>query len=854
MIAEGRTPGLSSAEAASRLERNGFNQLPPAERQSASARFARQLVHFFAIMLWVAGGLAFVAGLPQLGGAIFVVIVLNAIFAFAQEGRANHAADRLRSLLPRRVTVRRDGQATEIVAAEIVIGDTLLLAAGDRIPADATVWSSRTMQVDTSVLTGESEPTFVVSGADVYAGTFVIEGEAEAVVTSVGSATRFAAIASLTTETERPVTPLTLELRRVVHVVAAIAVGVGSAFFVLSWLLGNSASDGFVFAVGVTVALVPEALLPTVTLSLAWGAEQMAKRDVLVRSLEAVQTLGSTTFICTDKTGTLTQNRMAVVEAWTPTGSLRMAGSGYELDGTFELSDPFARAAIDNLARRGSRCSTGRTVLIDGEWQTRGDPMEAAISVLARRLGLDVDGDDAACPIEQRFPFDPRRRRMSVVVDNEIIVKGAPDSVLSLCASNVDVSTIIESFTARGLRVLAVAGRPVGTKPPASAQDAEVDLVLYGLLALHDPPRSDVGEALRKCRRAGMRVAMITGDHPATATAIANQVGLRRSDDLVVLGADLPRDEQMLGALVDRDGIVIARVSPEDKQRIARALRARGHVVAMTGDGVNDGPALHAANIGIAMGRSGTDVAREAADLVLLDDNFSSIIAAVEQGRATFVNMRRFLTYHLTDNVAEVTPFVVWVLSGGRFPLALGVLQILALDIGTDTLSAVSLGAEPAAAHLLEGPPVSGRLLNHTVAWRAFGVLGPTETIMSMTAFVVSMWVAGWRPGATFPEGHVLASASGAAFIAVVIGQIANVFACRSSTVWPGALGWTTNRFVVPAALAGLIFSLLLLFIGPIADALKHANPPLAGWAAALAAAPVVLAVDGIDKRHRARK
>ena len=320
----------------------------------------------------------------------------------------------------------------------------------------------------------------------------------------------------------------------------------------------------------------------------------------------------------------------------------------------------------------------------------------------------------------------------------------------------------------------------------------------------------------------------------------------------MLVGADLPANDRVLAAVLDHDGIVVARVSPEDKVRIARALRSRGHVVAMTGDGVNDAPALHEADIGVAMGRSGTDVAREAADLVLLDDAFASIVAGIEQGRATFVNVRRFLTYHLTDNVAELTPFVVWALSGGQFPLALGVLQILAIDIGTDTLSAVALGAEPPARHLLERAPVSGRLMNATVLRRAFGLLGPLIAALSMLAFLVSMAAAGWRPGGPFPTGPDLLAASGAAFMTVVLGQKANVFACRSSSQWPGALGWTTNRLLIPAASIELAFSFVVLLVTPIALVLGHASPPAVGWAVALLTAGLVLAVDALDKRLRA--
>jgi magnesium-transporting ATPase (P-type) len=845
------TSGLTSAEASTRLAADGPNRLPPPPRPSIARRFLDQLLHFFALMLWVAAVLAFVAGLPELGVAIIAVVVLNAVFAYTQESRADRAAERLRALLPERVTVRRDGRRTMVDASEVVTGDVLVLEAGDRVAADAVLVLANRSMVDTSLLTGESAALGVSAGEPLFAGTFLVSGEAEAEVTATGTRTRLAEIARLTTLTAKPISPLTRELHRVVRTVALIAVGVGGAFFGLALLLGDTASDGFVFAIGVTVALVPEALLPTVTLSLAWGAEQMAHRKVLVRGLDAVETLGSTTFICTDKTGTLTRNEMAVVEVWTPAGTVVVDGLGYEPTGSVVASPPEAGTAVERLGLAGVRCSVGYAYLAEGAWRAHGDPTEAALDVFARRVGIDVDADRSAHAIRARFPFDPQTRRMSVIVDGEVATKGAPDGVLPLCADGEIALAAVEALTAKGLRVLAVAGRHVGERVPATADEAETDLDLYGLIGMEDPPRLDVAEAIESCRRAGIKVAMITGDHPATAAAIADQVGLRAEHGVVVSGADLPADDQVLGGLVDRDGIVVARVSPEQKLRIARALRARGHVVAMTGDGVNDGPALHEADIGIAMGQSGTDVAREAADLVLLDDHFASIVAGVEQGRATFANVRRFLTYHLTDNVAEVTPFVVWALSGGRFPLALGVLQILALDLGTDTLSAVALGAEPPARHLLDDPPVSGRLLNRTVVRRAFGLLGPTVAVAAMVAFLLSFVAAGWRPGNPFPEGHALFAASGAAFMTVVIAQTANAFACRSSTRWPGALGWTTNRLLIPAASIELTFSFVVLFVEPIADELGHANPPLVGWVVAVLSAGALLAVDAIDKRWR---
>ena len=837
--------GLTSAEAAARLARDGPNSLPAPARRSAPAALARQLVHFFALMLWAASALALVGGLPQLSVAIAVVVVLNAVFSFVQERRADRAAERLRQLLPRQVGVRRDGVRTRIHSEQVVVGDVLLLEAGDRVPADATVLRADGVMIDASMLTGESASSSAGPQDPVHAGTFVVEGDGEALVTATGGATELAAIARMTTETESPRSPLTAELHRVVRVIAIIAVVVGGGFFLLTLLLGSSAQEGFLLGVGVTVALVPEALLPTVTLALAWGSEQMAHRQVLVRNLEAVETLGSTTYICTDKTGTITSNRMSVVEVWTPGGTTTVPGAGWDPAAAFEVP-PSQVASLVPLAAAAARCSSGHLVR-DGEgWRPRGDPMEVALDVLARRLGVDTDAGRDPTSVVARFAFDPRRRRMSVVTPDEVLVKGAPDAVLPVCGEAAGAQAAMDDMAARGLRVLAVARRGV-TAPPGSWQQAEVDLELLGLMALEDPPREGVVEALESCRRAGVAVAMITGDHPATASAIATEVGLHLPGAPVLVGDQLPEDQEQLAALLDRDGLVVARVSPEQKLAIAGALRSRGHVVAMTGDGVNDGPALREADIGIAMGASGTDVAREAADLVLLDDHFASIVGGIEQGRATFLNVRRFLTYHLTDNVAELTPFVVWALSGGSIPLALGVLQILALDIGTDTFSAVALGAEPPRADVLRRPPITGRLLDRTVIRRAFLTLGPVVAAVSMAAFFVSYAVAGWSPGEAFPAGAT-AAASGATFMAVVFGQAANAFACRSASRSPGTLGWTSNRLLVGAVATGVAISLLLLVVPVVAEQLGHEPPPLGGWLVALSAAPAVLGVDALAK------
>jgi magnesium-transporting ATPase (P-type) len=431
-----------------------------------------------------------------------------------------------------------------------------------------------------------------------------------------------------------------------------------------------------------------------------------------------------------------------------------------------------------------------------------------------------------------------------------VLVKGGPDAIFSISQMPAEAREQVGALANRGLRVLAVASRPVSPGETLdSAAQAERDLVLLGLIGLEDPPRPGTRDALAACRRAGIQVAMVTGDHPATAMAIAREVGLYVSDDLVVIGEDLPDDEGELGEVVDHDGLVVARVSPEDKLRIARALRNRGHVVAMTGDGVNDAPALREAAIGIAMGKSGTDVAREAADLVLLDDEFATIVAAVEQGRSTFSNIRRFLTYHLTDNVAELAPFVVWALSGGTVPLAIGVLQVLALDIGTDVLPALALGAELPGAHVLEQPISRRHLIDRRIFARAFGVLGPIEACVSLAAFLTAFVVSGWSPGESFPAGSTLLAASGAAFTAIVLGQVANAFACRSTIRPAWRLRRARNPLLLWATAVELALLVIFLFVPPLADLLDQAPPPWPAFLVAVAAMPAVLLADALQKR-----
>lgn len=855
--------GLSTKEAQSLLARHGPNRIPGVVSTPAWRRFLREFTHFFAALLWGAAALAFIAGMPQLGVAVVAVVLINGVFSYVQEERAEHAAAKLRALLPSQVRVRRDGHPVRLDAADLVPGDVVILAAGDRIPADLQFGVTSSCTVDESMLTGESEAVTKEPTDAGIGGTFLTNGEAEGIVTATGQRTRLAEIAALTATVQPPPSPLTMELRRIVRTIAAVALGVGLLFFLISAFIGISWQNAFLFAIGVSVALIPEGLLPTVTLSLAMGAQRMARRKALVRHLQAVETLGSTTFICTDKTGTLTQNRMSAVQVWTPEGTVTVAGKGYEPIASVAGSER-AIARAGTVSAAAALASRGTITVHDGEWQPEGDPMEAALDALLHRLVSPAERPDRASAI--RFGFSPGRRRESVIVGTTVSMKGAPEAVLPLCVpadrnrapGTADVEQQIQLMAGQGLRLLAVAGRSLSAaeiqdlaEGSMTADHAESGVTLLGLIGLHDPPRPSVAQALRTAREAGVKVAMVTGDHPSTAAAIGREVGLILADERVFEGADLPDDEKALGALLDHDGVVISRVSPEQKLRVARALQGRGHVVAMTGDGVNDGPALQEADVGVAMGISGTDVAREAADLVLLDDDFATIVAAIEQGRATYANIRRFLTYHLTDNVAELTPFVIWAFSGGSFPLALGVLQILFLDIGTDLLPALALGAEPPGKGVMKRPPERRHLMDGALLVRVFALLGPVEALVGMTAFVVVLRAGGWSLGGPLPTGSVLLSASGAAFAAVVLGQMANAYACRSSTRPPWGLGWFTNRLLVWSVL--FEFAALAVFLGaePVAALLGHALPPLPGWGVAMLAIPAVLGADYLYKSLR---
>jgi len=842
--------GLSSREAARRLTQYGPNELGRRGGRRWPRELARQFTHPLALLLVAAAGLAWIAGIIPVAIAIAVVILINAAFAFAQEMQAERAVEALAQFIPAQASVLRDGRHQVIEARELVPGDLLLIEEGERISADARLLSGG-IEVDTSTLTGESIPVFraadltdhgvpLLQARDiVFSGTICTAGEAHGLVFATGMHTELGRIAALSERVTIEESPLDSQVRRVAWLIALIAAVSGIAFIpVATFGAGLSLSLAVVFAVGLIVGNVPEGLLPVITLALAVGVRDLVSRGAVVKRLSAVETLGSTTVICTDKTGTLTENRMQVRGAWTAGGMLDTAAA----------AEVRSSAAL-RMARVAAACSNAE---LDTPSGSVGDPTELALLQFARDQGIALDPGERDAHRRRQFHFDPVLKRMSTVDARDgtlwVDCKGAPEEVLPSCTmilgadgeeQRLDaqerraVLHALDEFTQRGLRVLGIADRRLdpGADAPEQREQAERDLCFLGLVAMLDPPRAEVAGAVAACHRAGIRIVVITGDHPVTGAAVARQVGIGDESSPVVTGEELERisDAQLDTLLRGEKEIVFARASPEAKLRIAEALQAEGEVVAMTGDGVNDAPALRRADIGVSMGRSGTDVAREASTMVLTDDNFATIVAAVEGGRRVYDNIRKFILYIFAHATPEVTPFLVFALSGGKIPLPLPVLQLLAFDVGTETLPALALGREPGEPGLMERPPRprSEGVIRPPMLLRAWLFLGVICAALQMAGFFFVLHRAGWHLGAPTGSGHPLHHAYLAAttmtFYGMIMGQIGTAFAARTDRASLRSVGVLSN----PLLLWGIAFELglaaLLIYAPPFQSLLATA-------------------------------
>ncbi|MFN7928270.1 MAG: cation-transporting P-type ATPase [Blastocatellia bacterium] len=883
--------GLDEAQVRPRQAQYGANRLPRAVKRHWMQEFVANFVHLFALLLWAGAVLAWIAQMPELAWAIIAVILINGCFSFWQEYQAERAAEALAALLPQQVLVRRSGKERLVPAADIVPGDILMLTEGAAVAADARVIKTERLRVDNSSLTGESRPvprrvnavqlteaTNVSWPNLVFAGTSVTSGCGEAVVFATGAATEFGRIASLTNlQAERP-GPLQLELQKVTRLVTMLAVGFGVLFFVVGKSLGGlSFAESFLFGIGIIVANVPEGLLPTLTLSLAMGVRRMARRNALVKRLSAVETLGATTVILTDKTGTLTENQMTVRELWSGGAGYQISGIGYESTGAIQPLDASIHDTppVTDLLKIAALCCDARVVAAEkGPVQVLGDPTEGAILVAAAKAGMPAEVL-AEWPRVTELPFDSVRKRMTTIqrINGAAVacVKGAPSEVFAHCsrlywqgeavpfaaAQRQAAEAAHDQLARRGLRVLAVATRKVDPAQHEGngwqVEEVECDLTLLGLLAMEDPPRPAVPSAIAACRQAGVRVVMMTGDHGLTAAAIGREIGLHHSHPLIVTGAELDKtNDAQLHLLLAQPNVLFARVTPEHKLRLVEMLQQRGEVVAVTGDGVNDAPALKRADIGVAMGVVGTDVAREAADMVLTDDNFASIVAAIEEGRAVYDNIRKFVTYIFASNIPEAIPFIAFILF--RIPLPLTVMQILAVDLGTDLVPALALGMEAPESDVMRRPPRSRqeRLLNLATLLRAYAWLGMMEAVLSLSGFFFVYWLAGQ---ALTASGNVYVTATTMTLAGIVACQIGNVFACRSErqSVWQR--GFTSNRAVLLGIAVEVLLLLALMYVPALATAFGLTGLSWQHWCLLASFGPVLLLLEELRKRFlRARR
>lgn len=900
--------GLSEEEVIVRQGIYGKNEIQKAKTKPLWLRFLGNFVHLMALLLWVGGIIGFIAQLPEIGIAIWLVNIINGVFSFFQEYRAEKATEALQHLLPSYNRVIRDGLEKKVLSEDLVPGDIIVFEEGDRLSTDARLIEENELTIDQSTLSGESHPIRktkeAVLRADltltempnlVFAGTTVASGSGKAVIYATGMDTEFGKIAHLTQTVGDELSPLQKELSQVTKYVSVFAVSIGVVFFVLAiFLAGVNLFEGFIFSLGMIVAFIPEGMLPTVTLSLAMGVQRMARKNALIKRLSAVETLGSTTVICTDKTGTLTQNEMTVTDVWMVDQRYRVEGIGYNPQGEFHLlnsSMPHSEGQTDLLKKDldlllGSAyyCNNSRLIPAekpDGVWKILGDPTEAAVRVASIKGGLSsLDDEDAMIRIRE-LAFDSHRKRMSTINRNGkqlfSFTKGAPKEVLSVCthyrrggetlpldpATAESIVKANDAFARKGLRVLAFAFRELTEQDSVrsmtrsySIENVEKNMVFLGLMAMMDPPRPQVAQAIQECHSAGIRIIMITGDYGLTAESIAHNIGILNSPNpKVISGTDLDQmDDQQLKDILPEE-VIFARVAPEHKLRVVTALKEMGEIVAVTGDGVNDAPALKKADIGISMGITGTDVAKEAADVILADDNFASIIYAVEEGRAVYSNIQRFLVYIFTSNMAEAVPFILFLFSHGAIPLPLTVMQVLTIDLGTDMLPAIGLGAELPEPNTMKRPPRPRNqpLLSMGLLSKALLYYGLLEALVSISAYFFLNWLNGWPQVALASEGSIYRMATTMALAGVVMAQVANVLNCRSNTASIFQLGLFTNKIVLWGVL--LEFGLLMALVyAPFLHPVFNTAPlGLKEWAFLLLCIPFVLFIDEFRKLVKRR-
>ncbi len=855
-----RIEGLGNAETEERLRELGPNSIEIPEKGKWIKNIIKQFTNFFTILLFIAAGMCFIAesvepgnSMNVLGWALFFVAFVNAAFSFLQEYRAEKAMEELKKFLPQKVRVRRNSVMQEIDVSSVVTGDILILAEGDRVPADARVFLSESLIASNAALTGEFKPIFLSANSSdttlleskniAFTGSTILGGAGEAAVFATGLRTEFGKIAHLSHHVQRPMSPLEIETNRMIRILTIIAVSMGIFFFLYGVFSGRSVWMNLVFMLGIIVANVPEGLLPTFTLSLAMGSLRMAKKNVLVKGLNAIEALGAVHVIATDKTGTLTQNHLRVVA----TTDFR----GEPLDGT-------QKTDLMNLALLASKTEKSPVGY-------SGDPLDVAIAEFRDEcIGNAVPESFHKL---QYFPFDTAKRRAAFAGKTSsgyiFSVKGAWESLRPFVShfgsesagenEKKTVDAAVAQMASQGLRVIAVAARESDVAF-SSQEEWETNLFIAGLIGVEDPLREEVPSAVQKCHRAGIDVLLITGDHPDTALAIAQKAGIVRENipEPVIHGRDLEKmRESELAEKISNGSCVFARTTPEQKMKIVSALKQMDKVVAMTGDGVNDSPALRAADVGIAMGKSGTDVARQSAQMILLDDNFASIVAGIEEGRTVFANIRKFTNYVLVSNGPEIVPYILYIIF--PVPLALNIIHILSIDLGTDILPSMALGSEKPDPEIMQQPPrkrEKSALLTWPLVAHSYLFLGLIEAVWSLFLFFLVLLQGGWQYGQSLSEDSpVYQSAVGIALATILLMQIGNLAGRRYQFRSGLDSGLFKNRLMIAGILTELIFAMAILYFPPVQKVMNTGPVDLSVLLLSFAGIPLIFSIDYAVKK-----
>nr|HDO81363.1 calcium-transporting P-type ATPase, PMR1-type [Candidatus Bathyarchaeota archaeon] len=859
--------GLTSDEASSRLKEYGFNEIEEAGKRSLATMFLDQFKSFLILILIIAALISLVLGDLADAGVISFVLLMNALLGFYQEYKAEQAVEALKRLVAPHAKVIRNGEKVEIPAREIVPGDLVLLEMGDRVPADLRLIETLNLQIDEATLTGESTP--VLKNADAvldvktplndrvnmaYMGTVVVKGRGMGITVATGMKTELGKVATLVQTVEEEETPLQKRLGELGRKLGLIVIMACGIIFLAGFLRGTEVLELFLASVSLAVAVVPESLPAIVTITLALGVQRMAKKNAIVRKLPAVETLGCATIICSDKTGTITKNEMVVREVFIPDKRIPLKKGEVEKTSDTELQH------LSFLFKIATLCNDAEVKSEDGNMLIIGDPTEGALLLAALDLGIDVRRLREENPRIYEFPFEPERKRMETInkwMDERAIVcvKGAPEVILessSYFMENGEIkrmsderrNKILEEnhvMAEKALRVLAVAYKEVEMRSKYSMEEVEDDLIFLGLIGIMDPPREEAKHSVEKCRDAGIKVVMITGDNVWTAEAIAREVGIFEEGKQVLTGVELEEmDVSELEEVVD-DVAVYARVSPEHKLKIVSALKNKGHVVAMTGDGANDAPALKKADIGVAMGITGTDVSKEAADMVLSDDNFATIVTAVEEGRTIYENIRKSVFYLLATNAGELlTIFVAMVLG---FPLPLTAAQILWINLVTDSFPALALSVEPPEADIMKRPPRNPKTPMITKG-SAMELAGCGILMACVTLLVYSTRL--WNEfGFNYEEARALA------FVTLIMFQLFNAINYRSEKISIFKLNPFSNKYLVLALMVSFVLQLLVIYVPSLQPLFKTFPLSVRDWVTVLLAASTIILLYELKKAYQ---